>query len=184
MQRTRGRQRRGAGGPMKVWVLRNPDGSFRARFHRHDAFDCPGRRRYEETYPDRGDYVLVDISELPPWHPACQFHTCFAGQETAGDVREPGDRGTGDKVSPRAQASSKPGGITVGQVVECEDLESGERITWTVVDGASDPAAGKVAAGTAIGKALLGRRPSDTAVIKLPRGERRVRIVATSTPTN
>ncbi len=167
----------------RVWVRRSPSGLFTGKFHRLGAeAECPGMRMYQETYPDRPDYELVDLDELPYWQRACQFPTCFAGQETAGDVREPGGRGAARKAAPRAQAASQPAGITVGQAVECEDLESGERRTWTVVDGASDPAAGKVAAGTAIGKALLGRRPNDTVVIKLPRGERRVRIIAASEP--
>jgi hypothetical protein len=62
---------------MQVWVLRNPNGSFRGKFHRHDAYDCPGKRRGEE---DRNDYVLVEIEELPGHQKACQFGTCFEGR--------------------------------------------------------------------------------------------------------
>lgn len=50
---------------MQVWALRNLDGTFRGKLHRHDSYDCKGRRMYEENYADRGDYVLVDLRSLP-----------------------------------------------------------------------------------------------------------------------
>ena len=36
---------------LEVRVLRNADGTYRARFHRHDAYDCAGRRMHEEKHP-------------------------------------------------------------------------------------------------------------------------------------
>lgn len=66
-------------GGLQVWVLRNTDATYRAKFHRHDSLDCAGRRMHEEKHPDLDDYVLVDISTLSPRHKACQFECCFPG---------------------------------------------------------------------------------------------------------
>lgn len=64
---------------MQVWVLRDASGKFRAKFHDRDSNNCNGRRAHEERWPDRDDYVLVDILDLPPSQKACQFPCCFPG---------------------------------------------------------------------------------------------------------
>jgi len=74
------------GRAMNVWALRNPNGSFRGKFHRHDSYDCQGRRMYEETYADQDDYVLVDLRELSSRQGACQFECCFQGLADAAAV--------------------------------------------------------------------------------------------------
>jgi hypothetical protein len=64
---------------MQVWVLRNANGKFRAKFHHRDSNNCNGRRAHDERWPDKDDYILVDILDLPPSQKACQFPCCFCG---------------------------------------------------------------------------------------------------------
>jgi hypothetical protein len=57
----------------RVFVLRNPDGSYREDWHALDSANCPGTRAREEQHPDADDYVLVDRSTLPPRMQGCAF---------------------------------------------------------------------------------------------------------------
>ncbi len=64
---------------MQVWVLRDANGKFRAKFHHRESDNCNGRRAHDERWPDQDDYVLVDILDLPRSQKACQFPCCFRG---------------------------------------------------------------------------------------------------------
>src|SRR4051794_25467133 len=103
---------------MQVWALRNPDGTFRGKFHRHDSYDCAGRRMYEENFADKGDYVLVDLTELPRRQGACQFECCFKGSPDANTVAR-GQAGlTRRRTAPTAAgAPQESRGIAGGQHV-------------------------------------------------------------------
>ena len=174
---------------MQVWILRNPNGSFRAKFHRQDADDCPGRRRGEE----QGNvYVLVDIEELPEHQKACQFGTCFEGRgDDAAAVagRGPGQRETAEhgrenRDAPgklKAQRTnddlSRSQGIAVGQQIEFRDLDSGKTHRLTIVAGRAS--AGELSSEAPVGKALLGREPGETVLFQTPSGPaRRVEILS------
>jgi transcription elongation factor GreA len=133
---------------------------------------------YEETYPDRDGYVLVDLRGLPGRQLACQFECCFQGSNDAETV-------TGrylESAAPRSPASAaeaKPprGGIIAGQTVVFLDLHSGETRTRTVVGGRrADPSKAEVSAESPIGRALVGRRIGDVVRIDLPRGPLRVEV--------
>lgn len=162
---------------MKVWALQNSDGSFRGSFHRSDAYDCPGRRRGEE---DRDDYVLVDVELVPDRMKACQFPTCFAGRDSAADLKG----NSSDPVAmPAAFAQQRvseapsppPAGAGIGDEVELID-EAGARSLRRIVEGAARPGSPEISASSPIGKALIGREPGDTVVVQLPRGERRFEV--------
>ena len=67
-----------------------------------------------------------------------------------------------------------------GSTVELED-ESGKTLVYRIVSALdADPAKGLVSAESPIAEALVGRRAGDVAVIKTPRGERRLRVAAVS----
>jgi hypothetical protein len=166
-------------GTMQVWALRNPDGTFRGKFHRHDSYDCAGRRMYEENYAEKDDYVLVDLAELPGRHGACQFECCFKGQADAAAVA---DRYLGrgaEQRTPRTIAVPPPRGIRVGAEVPFRDSGTGETKSRTIVSGQrADPARGEVSTQSPIGRALLGREVGEIVQIELPRGTLQVEVVA------
>lgn len=180
---------------MRVWVLRNPDGSFRGKFHRRDAIDCPGRRRGEE---DRDDYVLVELEELPDWYEACQFEACFRGYKDAGavagrsrsgsedpleSVLRPRRAGPGRYQEEHAQPPDSRTGITIGTRVTFRDVSTGSETDVTIVAEAPDAAMGEVSASTPVAAALLGREVGDTVEIARPKGgRRRVEIVSADPP--
>jgi hypothetical protein len=99
---------------MQAWVLRNANGSFRGKFHRNGSDDCPGRRMYEEKYPDQPDYVLVDIEDLPPYQEACQFECCFQGlPNTDAVAARYGLRGGAERAQRVAPGAGGGGGKAV-----------------------------------------------------------------------
>lgn len=161
---------------LEVRVLRNADGTYRARFHRHDAYDCAGRRMHEEKHPDLDDYVLVDIWALSPGQKACQFACCFCGLPDAEAVIA--HHGTRGSMRARARAAALPPpttGLRVGQSVTVRDLASGETKHWKIVAtiGEEKPA-GALAAQSPIAHALLGHHAGDTVTVGLPRGARQL----------
>ena len=165
---------------MQVWALRNLDGTFRGKLHRHDSYDCKGRRMYEENYADRGDYVLVDLRSLPGWQGACQFECCFQGLRDAATVAAhyPESR-LGTQARAATAAKTIPRGISVGQTVVYRDLASGETSTSTIAgDHAVDAAKGEVSSGSPVGRALIDREVGGAVLIELPRRAIKVEILA------
>ncbi len=169
---------------MKVWILGNPNGSFRGKFHRQDASNCPGRRRGEE---DRDDYVLVDLAEVPDRQKACQFGTCFEGHGS--DAAEVTGRAAGREAVTRVESSISTSGakrkepartdgkgIGIGQRVEFRDLASQKKDSRILVAGRAST--GELSAQAPIGKAMLGSQIGEIIRINPPGGlERRVEIL-------
>jgi hypothetical protein len=167
---------------MQVWALRNPNGAFRAKFHRYDSYECAGRRMYEENYPDQEDYVLVDILELPLRQGACQFDCCFHGLPDATAVAARYGALPGRPVAPTLIPSPpQTPAIRVGQRVTYQEVGSAETKTWTIVDGRqADRAAGEISAGSPIAAALLGRAVGDRVTLSRPVGPIELEIVDVS----
>ena len=68
--------------------------------------------------------------------------------------------------------------ITIAKTVELKDLDSGEKIIYTLVGEAeTDPVNGKISAVSPIGKALVGHRVKEEVEIAVPAGKLRYRIV-------
>jgi transcription elongation factor GreA len=64
------------------------------------------------------------------------------------------------------------------------DLESGASLEYELVGTLeADPTAGRISAASPIGRALLGRRPGEVAVVEVPKGRRRFEILAVGQPT-
>ena len=69
--------------------------------------------------------------------------------------------------------------VAFGSTVEVEDETSGKRSTYTLVSSTeAAPGAGKLSVESPVAAALLGLRAGDVAVAALPRGEKRLRVVA------
>jgi hypothetical protein len=170
---------------LQVWALRNSDGSFRGKFHRYDSSDCKGRRMYEENYAGRGDYVLIDLRELPGHHGACQFECCFQGLDDATAVA---DQYAASHVDPRTStatlATTTPRGIAVAPRIVYRELASGETKVKTIAGRHGvDPTRGEVSSGSPLGRALVGRDVGDVVLVRLPRGSIEVEILAVTTST-
>jgi transcription elongation factor GreA len=67
--------------------------------------------------------------------------------------------------------------------VRLRDLESGRRHQYELVGTfESDPGCGRISSESPLGRAILGRRRGDVAVVDTPRGRFRYRIVAVEPP--
>lgn len=67
--------------------------------------------------------------------------------------------------------------VAIGSSVVLET--EGEEVTFVLVGSSeADPAAGRISYVSPVGRALLGRRPGDEVVVKLPRGEMTYRVRA------
>jgi transcription elongation factor GreA len=70
------------------------------------------------------------------------------------------------------------GRVDLGERVRLRDLESGRRLEYEVVGSLeADPTLGRISSESPLGRALLGRRRGEVAVVEAPRGPRHVEIV-------
>jgi transcription elongation factor GreA len=69
--------------------------------------------------------------------------------------------------------------VDVGERVRLRDLDTGSRFTYEVVGSfEADPAVGRISAESPVGRALIGRRRGEIALVQAPKGEVRLRVVA------
>jgi hypothetical protein len=156
---------------MRVSVLRNPDGRFRRKFHRHDSHDCGGRRMHEEKHADWSDYVLVDLGKLPG-------SLGRASSSAASPVCPTPPRSPSATRVARRSAMSRQGaagkGVAIGSKVTCRDVASGELKRREIVGGRrGDQGRGEVSPESPIAPALVGHRAgrgADRVASMLPRG--------------
>jgi transcription elongation GreA/GreB family factor len=93
---------------------------------------------------------------------------------------------TGELHAPLPFASEQPtlefpclAGL--GSTVEAEDVATGFRLTYRLVDPyAAAPNAGLLSVESPVGAALVGRCAGEVATAATPRGERRLRVLAVS----
>jgi hypothetical protein len=162
---------------LRVLALQNPNVTFRGRFHRRDAHDCPGIRAKEEAH-DGDDYLLVDVADLMPWQRACQFETCFQGLETAEAVRARYPVSAQSRPPQSVHADEPPPtGIHVGQTVVVRDVASRETKRRRIVPRGGDRSKDSIAADSPVARGLLGRAVGDSVVVELPRRTLRLEIL-------
>jgi transcription elongation factor GreA len=71
------------------------------------------------------------------------------------------------------------GTVDVGERVRVRDLDTGSKVVYELVGSfEGDPAAGRISAESPVGRALIGRRPGDVALVEAPKGRVRLRVVA------
>jgi transcription elongation factor GreA len=69
--------------------------------------------------------------------------------------------------------------VSFGSRVELEDEETGQRTTYSLVSSLeASPGDGLLSFDSPVAVALKGRKPGDLAVVRTPRGERRLRVVS------
>jgi transcription elongation factor GreA len=69
--------------------------------------------------------------------------------------------------------------VGFGSRVEVEDASTGRRATYTLVSAAeAAPAEGRISIESPVAAALRGRRAGDEAVVRTPRGDRRLTVVS------
>ena len=67
----------------------------------------------------------------------------------------------------------KPDRVRFGATVVLEDLESGEEVTYTLVgEDEADISKGLLSVTSPVGRALIGKRPDDGVVVRVPSGTR------------
>lgn len=82
-------------------------------------------------------------------------------------------------VHPETLAVGKVG---FGSVVEVKDLQSGEILSYTIMNGEGlDLDAGEISLASPVGQALLGHGEGDVVEVETPQRKRRLRIVSTAT---
>jgi transcription elongation factor GreA len=68
--------------------------------------------------------------------------------------------------------------VDLGERVRLHDLETDSQLEYDLVGSLeADPAAGRVSAASPLGRALIGRRSGEIAVVEAPKGRRRLRIL-------
>ncbi|HOW27356.1 MAG TPA: transcription elongation factor GreA [Elusimicrobiota bacterium] len=76
------------------------------------------------------------------------------------------------------EADVKTDEICIGTTVFLKDTDSGEDITYTLVDGVeADFASGKISVRSPVAEALLGHKAGDTVQIRLPQVELKYKVV-------
>jgi transcription elongation factor GreA len=69
--------------------------------------------------------------------------------------------------------------VDLGERVRLRNLDTGRRVTYEIVGTLeTDVVAGRISAASPVGRALLGRRRGETALVEAPGGHLRFRIVA------
>jgi transcription elongation factor GreA len=78
-----------------------------------------------------------------------------------------------------AEADESNDVVELGERVRLRNLDTGRRVTYEIVGTLeTDVAAGRISAASPVGRALLGRRRGETALVDAPGGQLRFRIVA------
>ncbi len=82
-----------------------------------------------------------------------------------------------------AEPNVRNGVVDLGERVRLRNLDTGARHEYELVGSLeAEPAAGRISAESPVGRALIGRRRGDVALVEAPRGRLRFRIVALDVP--
>lgn len=69
--------------------------------------------------------------------------------------------------------------VDLGERVRLRDLDTGKRLEYELVGSLeANPAAGRISAASPIGRAVIGRRRGEIAVVEAPRGRRVLKILS------
>lgn len=69
--------------------------------------------------------------------------------------------------------------VDVGERVRVRDLDTGARSAYVLVGSSEiDPDQGRISVASPLGRGLLGRKRGEIAVVAVPRGQRRLKILA------
>jgi len=112
-----------------------------------------------------------DISENAEFHAAKERQSHIEGR-----IRVVEDKlARAQVIDPRGQS---PDAVRFGATVVLEDVETGERVTYTLVgEDESDVALGFISVTSPVARALLGKGVDDVVVARVPRGTRELQIL-------
>ena len=86
-------------------------------------------------------------------------------------------------VSLVAEPDAANGVVDLGERVRLRDLKTGARHEYELVGTfEADPTVGQISAASPLGRALIGRRRGEVAVIQTPKGRRRLKILSVLQP--
>jgi transcription elongation factor GreA len=113
-----------------------------------------------------------DISENAEFHAAKERQSHLEGR-----VRMLEDRLARAQVIETTGQS--PDQVRFGVTVEIEDVENGERVTYTILgEDESDVAQGRISVTSPVARALLGKAVGDSVTVRVPKGTREFEILA------
>ena len=82
-----------------------------------------------------------------------------------------------------AEPDAANGVVDLGERVRLRDLKTGARHEYELVGTfEADPTVGQISAASPLGRALIGRRRGEVAVIQTPKGRRRLKILSVLQP--
>ena len=82
-----------------------------------------------------------------------------------------------------AEPDAGNGVVDLGERVRLRDLDTGARLEYELVGSLEgDPAAGRISAESPLGRALIGRRKGEVALVEAPQGQLRFKILAIEPP--
>jgi transcription elongation factor GreA len=112
-----------------------------------------------------------DISENAEYHAAKEKQGLLEAR-----IRQLEDRiARAEVVDPR---SATPDRVRFGATVHLEDLDTGERVRYTIVgEDEADANAGRLSVTSPIARALIGRAVEEIAVVQVPRGRRELEVL-------
>ena len=82
-----------------------------------------------------------------------------------------------------AEPDAGNGVVDVGERVRLRDLDTGARVVYELVGSLEgDPEAGRISAESPLGRALIGRRKGEVALVEAPKGRLQFKILAIEPP--
>ena len=128
----------------------------------------PGRQKIAEDIAIARDYG--DLKENAEYHDAKDRQAHL--ETKIASVRE-------RILSAEVVEASHGDVVAFGSTVEVEDEDGGRRKTFTLVSSSeASPAEGRLSMESPVAVALLGKAVGDVAVARLPRGEKRFRVLS------
>jgi transcription elongation factor GreA len=115
-----------------------------------------------------------DISENAEYHAAKEKQGLLEAR-----IRALEDRiARAEVVDPRG---ARPDRVRFGTTVQLEDLDTGERVQYTIVgEDEADANSGRLSVTSPIARALIGKAVEEVAVVQVPKGRRELEVLAIS----
>jgi transcription elongation factor GreA len=112
-----------------------------------------------------------DLSENAEYHAAKEKQAHIAGRMAMLD----------DRIA-RAQvidtAGQVPDKVRFGATVDLSDIETGEKMTYTIVgEDEADAKAGRLSVTSPVARALMNKEPGDEVSVKVPKGQREFEVL-------
>ena len=150
----------------RIPMTREGYDKLEAELRRLKTVDRPENVREIETARAHGD-----ISENAEFHAAKERQSHIEGR-----IRQVEDKlARAQVIDPSGQSTDS---IRFGALVDLEDSESGETVTYQIVgEDESDAANGRISITSPVARALLGKEVGDEVTVRVPKGTRQFEVL-------